>query len=256
MSDFWRIEIPKSFNNEAIGSPKCVCDFQIFDFRFSTLSSATDADLIDLTDTERNRAAKFHQRIDRNRFTVGRSILRQALGKILNLPPLEVPIGVEKGRPFLEATASPPLFFNISHSGSCVMLILSRHYQVGIDVEVLRDFPDMDQVANRVMTDEEYNWYIELEPTRRSDAFYRLWVRKESILKCLGTGFEIEPRRITVGHDTYSSTEMSFDGQSFQLNQFIDNDCEKPHYWAFAFASQSTKFQLKRYPVAAHFSQT
>lgn len=254
MSAFWRVEIPNSFvDDEAVGSPKRSNAFQIFDFRFSTLSSAADADPLNLTEPERDRAAKFHQRIDRNRFTVGRSILRQALGKILDLPPLEVPIEVERGRPVLELATPPPLFFNISHSGSYVMLILSRHYQVGIDVEVLRDFPDMDQVAKRVMTDEEYNRYIELEPTRQSDAFYRLWVRKESILKCMGTGFEIEPRRITVGHDTSPSTGSSFEGQRYQSQQYIDKECEKPHYWAFTFAGQCTQIQLERYPIATQF---
>ena len=254
MSETWGIEIPKTFDDDEVGVlAENNCAFRIFDFRFTALSSAKDADPIYLTETERNRAEKFHHRIDRNRFVVGRSILRQTLGQVIKMPPADVPIELDKGRPYLGLTVSPPLFFNLSHSGSSVMLILSRKRQVGIDVEAIRDFPDMDQVANRVMSEDEFDEYIRMEPTRRSDAFYRLWVRKESILKCLGTGFEIEPRRINIGHDTSSSTESSFEGQLFQLQQFVENEYDKPHYWAFAFAGQCTQIQVERYPVVTRF---
>ena len=257
MSETWGIEVPKTFVDEEVGDlAENNFAFRIFDFRFSAHSSTKDADLMYLTDVERKRAEKFHHRIDRNRFVVGRSMLRQALGHVLNIPPADVPIGIDKGRPYLDPGVSPPLFFNLSHSGGSVMLILSRKYQVGIDVEAIRDFPDMDQVANRVMTEDEYVQYMRLEPTQRSDAFYRLWVRKESILKCMGTGFEIEPKRLSVGHNTSSSTEICFEGQPFQLRQYIDNECEKPHYWAIAFPGRLSRSKLKRYPLDAHLIQS
>ncbi|MGB5707149.1 MAG: 4'-phosphopantetheinyl transferase superfamily protein, partial [Arenicellales bacterium] len=204
--DTWDVLIPDTLETLDDG-------FHIFHFRFSPRLRTSDADHGNLVETERHRAVQFHHQIDRNRFTVGRSLLRQVLGRALGMEPLEIPLCIEKGRPFLDLELGDRWQFNISHSGECVMLILSQQHQVGIDVEVYRDFPDMDQVAKRVMTDEEFDSYRQLAKAHRIDAFYRLWVRKESILKYLGTGFEIEPRRLSVGHMKNNITEASFEGQ-------------------------------------------
>jgi phosphopantetheine--protein transferase-like protein len=131
------------------------------------------------------------------------------------------------------------------------MLIFSRQHQVGIDVEVYRDFSDMDQVAKRVMTDEEFDSYTQLEKAHRVDAFYRLWVRKESILKYLGTGFEIEPRRLSVGHAKNSISKASFEGQQFSIRQSMISDIAPPHQWAFAHADGIENSRFKWYSVAS-----
>lgn len=242
MPEAWKITVPQSFTLKEH-------DFHLFDFRFSTPLSASDADQTNLPDIERRRALKFHHRIDRNRFVVGRNMLRQALALILEVNPVDAPICVEKGRPFLDPAASDRCFFNLSHSGSSVMLILSQKHQVGIDVEVLRDFPDRDQVAQRVMTEEEFDQYRNLESACRSDAFYRLWVRKESILKYLGTGFAIEPNRISVGLSENSHSEIVFEGERFILRQSLVSDMKPPHYWAMACANDAKPANLKSYRI-------
>lgn len=244
MSEAWKITVPESFDLKEH-------DFHLFDFRFSAPLSASDADQANLPETERQRALKFHHRIDRNRFVVGRNMLRQALALILEIKPVDVPICVEKGRPFLDPALPERCFFNLSHSGSCVMLILSQKYQVGIDVEVLRDFPDRDQVAKRVMTTEEFDQYMNLGSACRSDAFYRLWVRKESILKYLGTGFAIEPDRISVGLSQNPHSEIVFEGERFILRQSQVSDMENPHYWAMACAYGAKPANLKSYRIPA-----
>ncbi len=246
MSDPWKITIPESFTLWKY-------DFHLFDFRFSALLSANDASLTNLSETEQERAAKFRRRIDRNRFVVGRNILRQSLAAVLNLSPVDVPLRVEKGRPFLDSAKAEACYFNLSHSGNSVLVILSPKYQVGIDVEVLREFSDMDQVAKRVMTNHEFDQYMDLESACRADAFYRLWVRKESILKCMGTGFGIEPNRIWVGHDQKPDSEVDFEGQRFILQQHLFSGPESPHYWAFAYNGSARPVTLKTYRITSDF---
>lgn len=242
MPEAWKITVPQSFTLKEH-------DFHLFDFRFSAPLSASDADQTNLPETERQRALKFHHRIDRNRFVVGRNMLRQALALILEVKPVDVPICVEKGRPFLDPAVSERCFFNLSHSGSSVMLILSQKYQVGIDVEVFRDFADRDQVAKRVMTTEEYDQFMNLGASYRGDAFYRLWVRKESILKYLGTGFAIEPSRVSVGLSQNPDSEIVFEGERFILRHSLVSDMEKPHYWAMACACAAKPVALKSYRI-------
>ncbi|MGI9318140.1 MAG: 4'-phosphopantetheinyl transferase family protein [bacterium] len=243
MSETWKIVIPADF-------PVEYCGFHIFNFRFSAPLSAKDADQINLTEVERQRATKFHRRIDRNRFVVGRSMLRQALGVVLEVNPKSVPISIEKGRPFLDPSVNESVFFNISHSGNSVMLIFSRDNQPGIDVEIHADYLDMDQVAKRVMTRDEFDSYINMEPIHRGEAFYRLWVRKEAVLKCMGTGFGIEPKKISVGHDPQPLCESIFEGKRYLIHQYLHAHEDRPHYWAFAYAGNNEYAKFQSYPVA------
>jgi 4'-phosphopantetheinyl transferase len=255
MSETWNIEIPSTFVADAsIGGAGAEAVFKVFDFHFCDSSCKTDARQDCLTASEQDRAGRFHHRIDRNRFVVGRSMLRQVLGIALDMSPVDVPIGLDKGRPFLDQSVFGPFFFNLSHSGNRVMMIFSRERQVGVDVEVERDFPDLEQVARRVMTNGEYDQLLAMPKAGRVAAFFRLWVRKESIMKCLGKGFEIDPRRIEVGHDASASTEGLFEQRAFHLNQFQDTEHGKSHYWAFTYSGKRCRFRLDHHSIAARFN--
>ena len=254
MPPVWEVEIPDTSGDGGGEAPDTVGrGLHVFDFRFTAASRENDADSAHLAGSELARAERFQQRIDRNRFVIGRSMLRQVLGRILEVSPAEVEIGVERGRPFLAQTPSRPLHFNLSHSGDHVMMILSREHPVGIDVELQREFPERDRVAGRVMTREEYEQYMGMDPTLRNDAFYRLWVRKESILKCMGTGFAVEPGRVTVGHERSCATEGEFEGSRFQLSHYRADGCGVSHAWAFACAVQPAVLTPRRHKVTARF---
>ena len=255
MSETWHIEIASTFDcNASFDGVGVEPVFNVFDFHFSDSSRSTDARMDCLTASERERAGRFHHLIDRNRFVVGRSMLRQVLGMALDMSPVDVPISVEKGRPFLDQSVFGPCFFNLTHSGNRVMLIFSGERQVGIDVEVERDFADLDQVARRVMTNGEFDQYLSMNKAGRVAAYFRLWVRKDSIMKCLGKGFVIDPRKIEVGLDTSSSTEGLAEQREFQLNQFKETEHGKSHYWAFTYYGQLSRFRLDRHLVGACFN--
>jgi len=73
---------------------------------------------------------------------------------------------------------------NISHSGEYVVLAVSRH-ELGVDIETLGLYKD--KLARRCCTEEEYIWL----QTQRSEAFFRLWTGKESLMKATGLGFAL-----------------------------------------------------------------
>lgn len=81
--------------------------------------------------------------------------------------------------------------FSISHSGDWVMAATDDS-PIGCDIEEVASFDAA--LAARCLTDDEYE-YVMSEPTdaARAVAFTRLWVRKESSVKLLGTGFTQEP---------------------------------------------------------------
>ncbi len=148
-----------------------------------------------LSPGERERAARFRFAQDRRRFEVSRGLMRQALGRWLGLAPTEVAIGYgTHGKPRVRGGPS----FNVAHSGPWVLMALAEEGRVGVDVEVVRPLADLEEVAARVFHPEER---AELsaagaDERARLTPFYRLWTRKEALVKALGGGLSLPLERL------------------------------------------------------------
>ena len=90
----------------------------------------------------------------------------------------------EHGKPYLKNR--PDICFNLSHSGSIALCAVSDA-PVGADVEKLRDFNE--KIARRFFAPEETEWIM--AQADRGAAYTRLWTRKESYYKMLGTGITL-----------------------------------------------------------------
>lgn len=99
------------------------------------------------------------------------------------------------GRPILP---TPGLSISLSHAGEHGLCASSSAGPVGVDVEVVRRYPELDGVARRVCAD------VELEQMQGPiddawiDAFYRRWVGKEAVLKAHGVGLAGDPRAVVL----------------------------------------------------------
>ena len=87
----------------------------------------------------------------------------------------------QNGKPFFREY--PQIRFSLSHSGEYVMAAFS-------DVEIGCDIQQMEQtdlkIARRFFAPEEYAYIKEQEEeSAQEEAFYRIWVLKESFLKIL-----------------------------------------------------------------------
>jgi len=118
-----------------------------------------------------------------------RSLLRTVLGRYLEEDPAAIAFRVgEHGKPAL-ADASAPLDFNLSHSGSLILIAVATDRELGIDVERMEPGRDFLALAERGLGPDAAARLRELEPTDRASAFYAAWVRHEALLKCGGGGF-------------------------------------------------------------------
>ena len=97
----------------------------------------------------------------------------------------------DSGRPRFAADGAP--WFSLSHADGMVMAAVAD-VPVGCDVEKIAAVAE--GVPQRCLTAAELA-FLESAADRERE-FYRLWVRKESALKALGTGFLKEPREISV----------------------------------------------------------
>ena len=107
------------------------------------------AKLSDLTSllslAEHDRLERLQIRAERQRFLVGRGLLRLLLGAQMNIPAERVEFhSGPAGKPFVKAgPGTPAVRFNISHSGNLVLLAFSLIHDVGVDVEQIRRGPGL-----------------------------------------------------------------------------------------------------------------
>jgi len=150
--------------------------------------------LSDLPVDEQKRALIYHRLEDKERFVVARTWLRKICSRITGIPAREVPICYTvNGRPFLDPAVGPVaknLDFNLSHSGNCIAICWSGCGPVGIDVEIRKPLTEraVYDLADTMFSREEI---AALKRTPREEveaAFYRIWVRKEALLKAEGCG--------------------------------------------------------------------
>lgn len=95
------------------------------------------------------------------------------------------------GKPYLAHV--PGVHFNLSHAGHMVACVVSAS-SVGVDVEE-RHVAD-DGIMRVCFQDKEIRWVLAQEDG--DWAFTRMWTRKESYLKLLGTGFSKEAKSCAV----------------------------------------------------------
>ena len=135
------------------------------------------------------RARRFRHPNDAGRFILGRAMLRSLIAEQLDVSPAEVALAAEAGRrPRLVRPDDRELRFSVTHSGDRVLVALARDCDVGVDVEPLRPFPEALRLSRRFFHPDEHAVLTRLGGRARSDAFFRLWVRKEAFLKARGVG--------------------------------------------------------------------
>jgi 4'-phosphopantetheinyl transferase len=88
------------------------------------------------------------------------------------------------GKPFLSAGPS----FSISHSGNEVLVAVAPGGRIGIDVEEVRTLMHLLSLARTSFTYGELASVAALPDEARVRAFFRIWTRKEAMLKALGCG--------------------------------------------------------------------
>jgi 4'-phosphopantetheinyl transferase len=145
-----------------------------------------------LSADELARANRFHSPRDRERFVASRGILRQILGRYLNLDPAELHFSYGlKGKPELSGTGcSQKLHFNVSHSNGLSLIALAWEKEVGVDVEFIREGVAEERIAEHFFSPIEMSFLRALSQKDQTPAFFACWARKEACLKARGEGLQ------------------------------------------------------------------
>jgi 4'-phosphopantetheinyl transferase len=146
-----------------------------------------------LSPDERERASRFRRALDRERFLVGRGVLRDIVSRYLGQSPSQVRLRCDAyGKPFLAPNDAPVrLDFNLSHSMNLAVYAISGGSSVGIDVERIQPEIDCDRLAAQFFSPCEHRALQALHRGVRSEAFFACWTRKEAYLKARGLGLSV-----------------------------------------------------------------
>ena len=172
------------------------------------ISERTDLDTLEgtLSTDERRRANRFHFEADRHRSIAARGILRRRLGYYLHLEPAEIAFQYgPQGKPELDESTMEitSLSFNLAHSGELAMYAFAWDRKLGIDIERLRDVPEALIIARNHFTPSESR-QLQSSGASLQAAFFRLWTRKEAVIKAVGTGVSTPLHEFDVSSDAPS----------------------------------------------------
>jgi 4'-phosphopantetheinyl transferase len=184
-------------------------------------SEQESADLELLSADEIKRAQQFHFRMHKRRFIAARALLRKLLAYYLSVAPQEIQFAyTEYKKPYvIHAT---PLQFNLSHSHELALYAFTLHHSVGIDIEKIRA-QYTESVAKRFFSPEENKNLLQLAGQERTQGFYRIWARKEALIKALGKGFSLPTAIFSVSAQAIHE-KIKLEGQIWSLLSLLTED--------------------------------
>jgi 4'-phosphopantetheinyl transferase len=146
---------------------------------------------------DRERAARFRFAEDRARYVLGRALARNILGRYLSLAPERIELAyTDRGRPIFPHDET--LHFSLTHTHDLVAVALTAHAQVGIDIEYMERKLNLEELAERILSAEDFRVFKALPDLEKEPAFFRVWTRKEAYLKARGEGISEGLQKISV----------------------------------------------------------
>lgn len=156
---------------------------------------SADALLASLSPEERARGARLVRPETRDRWLLGRGLLREALGRLVGAAGRDLRFALsEEGKPRLAWPEVDGGFeFSLSHSADRVLIAWSGGgapaSPIGADLERVDPGFDWRSVARRALVASEVAALEALgSPEEQARGFYRIWSLKEAALKARGVG--------------------------------------------------------------------
>lgn len=169
------------------------CEVHIWQVGLDQSPLQTDSYLLTLSSDERARADRFYFQKDRESFIVARGVLRGILGRYLKRTPESLHFHYSShGKPALNYdSGGDSIRFNLSHSHRIALYAIARNREVGIDIELVRDGPHAEHIAEQFFSPGEVRSLQALPTVQQRYAFFLCWTRKEAYIKGRGEGLSL-----------------------------------------------------------------
>lgn len=195
-------------------------------FQFSKNISNIDLFSHFLSSDEKHRSQKYIKQEDREKFIIGRGILRQQLSTYLKTTPKEIKFNYSKeGKPLVASDIS----FNVSHSGDFFAVIIADQLlNLGVDIEKIDSSRNIEELAKSVFNQEEHLCFLKLDTNEKMNYFFERWTLKESLLKSIGVGLSYPMDKIFFKREgefyIYTYQESKNKGEVYYTNNSFIGD--------------------------------
>lgn len=196
-----------------------------------------------LSADEIRKCEKFRFFKDKAECISSRGFLRKVLASYIQKKPEEIKFEYSSfGKPFIKDDAHN-LKFNLSHSNGYAMIAIAESDEIGVDLEFIKSFDDLDKVAKDVFTKNELT-IIAGNASVKIELFFKFWTRKESMIKALGKGLLIPLNQVDVSDLNTLSYSDSSEHISKKKNNFFIQDLNVPGGFAGAVAILGKKKKI------------
>lgn len=205
-------------------------------------------DLMDMNifcEEEKLRAESFKFDIDRYYYLARHTLLRKILGKYIDPEEIKFKYNDHKKPVLLISPSSPDLNFNLSFSSGHFILAICRGTEIGVDIERVKELDKLDQVARTNFTAREYHQLMELPEELRKQYFFKLWTRKEAVMKGKGEGFYLSPLDFEISFRNMDGIQqVIIPGAKRKDNTWKVSGVHTSENCEAAVATQKTKFKI------------
>lgn len=200
-----------------------------------------------LTEGEKETAERFHFGEDKNYYIVRRGVLRTILGYYLNVEPGQLQFSYGKnGKPALaNKFGEGTIRFNTSHSRALALYAFTRDHEIGVDIEQIRDIPDMEQIVERYFSIRENAIFRTLPKSNKREAFFNCWTCKEAFIKATGDGLSYPLNRFDVSLvPNEPANLLAIEGDAETASQWSIQDLESVSGFAAALAVEGQNCEV------------
>jgi 4'-phosphopantetheinyl transferase len=143
---------------------------------------------------EKRQEPRFYFAKDRRRFLVTRALVRTVLSRYIAIHPRQWTfLANAYGRPDISNTQARDarVSFNISHTHSLIVLGVTRHRALGVDVEKFCTRKAAIDVAGHFFSPQEVTALDAVPSPQQQYRFFEYWTFKESYIKARGMGLSL-----------------------------------------------------------------
>lgn len=182
-----------------------------------------------LIEEERGQEVRFYFADDQRRYLVTRALVRTVLSRYLGLAPADWRFSANAyGRPMIANIAfrNCGLSFNISHARGLIALAVTKHREIGVDVENVCVRQVSMDIANRFFAAAEVAELASVELERQQDRFFEYWTFKESYIKARGMGLSIPLEQFSFHYPHERAVSLTVQPE-------LGDDASRWRFWQF-----------------------
>jgi 4'-phosphopantetheinyl transferase len=182
-----------------------------------------------LNPAEKEQQSRFYFARDRLRYLVTRALVRTVLSRYLPIHPRDWMFSTNAyGCPKIANAEAKEecISFNISHTHSLIVLGVTRHRALGVDVENVEAREALLDIADRFFAPQEVAALNAVPAQQQQYRFFEYWTFKESYIKARRMGLSLPLDKFSFHYSHDQSVEIAIDPE-------LADDATRWQFWQF-----------------------